>query len=191
MRRPVFNRWIKRACIEIADAERFNLRAFAAQAQQDKTNEEDCGILAASLHLYSLTNDCNDKLRGLVWRDDVIAVYNRAEEVFGGRSIEALALRGTPMRLLPASYRDILQGFHHAYHAPERKAEAKRDLCEQAQLLHLKTACPLRDITEATGIAEPNLSDFLRHAKVEKLTLQGAQSVLAYLESRHASLPEN
>lgn len=186
MRRPVFNRWIKQECSRIAMRDRFSLPQFAALAQsphQSFSDNVSRKRLAAALHLHAIANGCLPRLHEHVWKKSLEEHYLRVENALGARDIQRLALRGTPLMSLPQEYRNVLQAFYEAYYAPELLAQQKRALHEKTRLLQLKGGITSTEIANACGVALPNVVAYLKNAAVEKVSLDSAQAILAYLES--------
>ncbi len=187
MRRPVFNRWIKQECCRIAGRDRFSLPQFAALAQSSRKDSADTVSrkrLAAALHLHAIVNDCLRRLHEHVWKGSLAERYERIESAIGARDLQRLALRGTPLMSLPQEYRDILQSFYEAYYAPELLAQQKRELHEKSRLLQLQAGVTSTEIANACGIALPNAVAYLKNGAVEKVSLEAAQAVLEFLETR-------
>ena len=185
VRRPVFERWIRRECLRVAQTQSFSLVKLAALAQSMHRGPSDRVSrkrLAAALHLYAMSNGCERRLQAHIYD---AALRHKQEQVakhIGARDIQRLALRGTPMLTLPQEYRDIMQAFAEDYHAPELQAEEKRQLHQESRQLQLVKGITPTEIARAVGIAPTNAIAYLSHAAVEKITVETAREILDYLQ---------
>ena len=169
MRRPTFDRWIKREVMRISKAETFNFRKLAAQAQRPNAPDR----LAAALLLYANETGRVEKLLELVWNESTI---------LDGRSAEKLALRGTPMMSLDPAYWSFLARYADAYYAPERAASQKREIWEEARQAQLKKGISPIEAAEACGFDAANVTMFLNHADLGRLTLKDIKQLRNYLK---------
>lgn len=189
MRRPVFDRWAKGECRRLAGGDAFSLPRFAALAQsptRSQLSASERKRLAAALHLYALAAGCEGRLLAHVWDKRLAGRYAQASKAIGARDVQRLALRGTPLLSLPVEYRNVLQAFHDAYHAPEIAAERKRELQAESRELQLRAGVSCSDIARATGIAATNVSGYLSSGKAEKVSLGSAEQINAYPKARLA-----
>ena len=184
MRRPTFARWIRREALRLADARNFNLHALVAQAQRG--DARDARMLAAALLLYAHENGCVDRLVSFVWDDDLRTEYEQTERKLGDRSAEKLALRGTPMMSLPQPYRDVLAAFDEAYHGPERMANEKELIWQKTHEAQLRLAMQPTAIARDLDLDPSNLAAYLKGGNCDRVTMQTAQRILAYLETKIA-----
>ena len=173
MRRPCFHRWIRRRVLELAQMRMFNLRMFAARAQQDPGGE-----LAAALLLYAHENDCLERLMAYVYDPDLRREYEAVERHLGQRSIERLALRGTPLQSLPERYRAFLEEFERAYHRPEHIAAEKRVLLDQTRAAVLRSGASPTELARQLNLDRANVSAYLAHGEIGRLTLEDAKRLL-------------
>ena len=180
MRRPVFSRWIRTEVQRIATSRSFSLRRFSALSQTDKAP----GELSAALLLYAYENDCVDSLFEYIYDEKILEEYKLTIDRLGGRSVSQLALRGTPMKSLGENYRVIMKRFADAYYHPERVAEEKRAIWEQAREAQLRTGATPSQIATALDIDPANVSAFLKNGRVEKFTLEKSQMILDYLNKQ-------
>ena len=170
MRRPKFSRWIHKEILRIVGVGRFNMRKFAAQAQNDVNGE-----LAAALLLYAHENDCLDTLLPLITDKHLLDVYTKVEKHLGDRSIERLALRGTPMMSLPPQYRDLMARFEEAYYTPERIAEEKRELHQKVLDAVQRSGASTAEIARELGIDRANLSAYLAKGETHRLSTEAIE----------------
>ena len=157
MRRPCFYRWIRVQILSIAGTRSFSLRKLTAKAQANQDKQ-----LLAALLLYSHENGCVDRFMSFIYDEDMKRELVAVEAKLGARSIERLALRGTPMRSLPDPYCDFLIEFEQAYHTPERVAAEKRTLLEQARDIILRSGTSPAELARSLGIDRANLNAYLR-----------------------------
>ena len=187
MKRPTFDRWIRRECCRIAQTDSFSLVKLTALAQTSHKGPKDTiprKRLAAALHLYALANGCEQRLFNHVWDRKLMERYERAHKAIGSRDLQRLALRGTPMMSLPAEYQAIMQAFYENYYSPELTAEKKRVLHEEARELKLKTGTTQTEIAQATGIAVTNIVAFLKNGELNRVSLEGIDAMLEFLRSK-------
>lgn len=170
MRRPTFARWIRVHVLDVSNAQSFNLRKLAAQAQQDAPAE-----LGAALLLYAHENKCLGRLLSLIHDDALRREYETVEKHLGQRSIERLALRGTPMNSLPGAYRDLLADYERAYHVPELVAEEKRSLRDRAHAGILNSGTSPAELARVLNVDPGNLNAFLTRGETHRLTLETAR----------------
>ena len=178
MRRPTFDRWIKREIMRISRSKSFNFRKLVAKAQLNGAPDR----LAAALLLYANETGRTEKLFELVWNDSVRKEYESVLEVFRGRSAAELALRGTPMMSLDPDYWSLLARYADAYYAPERAASKKRELWEEARHAQLKAGVSPAEAAQALGFDTANVTMFLNHAELGRLTIDDAKSLRNYLK---------
>ena len=174
MRRPRFYRWIRGRVLQLADTRAFNLRKLAARAQEGLSSD-----LAAALLLYAHENNCVERLMSFVYDDALRSEFESVERHLGDRSIEKLALRGTPMRSLPDEYRAFLDDYALAYHTPERIAAEKRSLLETVRATMLRTGVSPTELARTLGIDRGNLNAFLTRDEIGRITLEDAQRLVA------------
>lgn len=179
MRRPTFDRWIKREVLRAAGTESFNFRKLAAQAQRDDAPKD----LAPALLLYANETHRADKLLALLWNDALREEYEDVLGKIGGRSAGRLALRSTPMMSLRPAYWKFLARFADAYYAPERIASEKRELWEVARRAQLETGTSSSQVARECGLDIANVNMFLSHADLGRLTAEDARRITDYLTS--------
>lgn len=179
MRRPTFDRWIKREVLRAAGTDEFNFRKLAAQAQREDAPED----LAAALLLYANETGRTEKLLDLLWSDRLRDEYETVLAEIGGRSVGQLALRSMPMMSMPPSYWKFLSHFADAYYAPERVASQKRELWEIAREAQLKTGTSATQVARACDLEVANTNMFLNHADIGRLKIEDARRVTDYLTS--------
>lgn len=177
MRRPTFERWIKREVMRISKAKSFNFRKLAALAQRDNAPDR----LAAALLLYARETGRTQKLLELVWNEPVRREYEEVLAKLGGRSAEELALRGTPMMSLDPAYWSFLARYADDYYAPERLASQKRELWEEARQAQLKAGVSPTEAAKACELDVANVTMFLNHADLGRLTIGDAKRLTTYL----------
>jgi len=173
MRRPRFARWIRVRVLDVSNAQSFSLRKLAAQAQSSAPSE-----LGAALLLYAHENGCLGRLLSFIHDDDLRHEYETVEKHLGQRSIEKLALRGTPMYTLPDAYRTLLADYERAYHAPELLAEEKGALRDRARAGILKSGTSPAALARALEVDPGNLNAFLARGETHRLTLETARRLV-------------
>lgn len=172
MRRPRFYRWIRSETMRMAHTSSFNLRKMAARAQRNPQGE-----LAAALLLYAHENNQVERLFKYVYEQDLLDEYKSIEERIGHRSIERLALRGTPLRSLPDRYGALLEAYDAAYHMPERIANEKGALRESIQLNMLRSGTTPAELARALDLDPGNLNAFLTRGETHRFTLETTRRI--------------
>ena len=178
MRRPRFNRWIKLEVLRLAHTTSFNLRRLAARAQRELAESDE---LAAALLLYAHENDQLERLLSYVYDESLRAEYIAVEQRLGKRSIERLALRGTPMMSLPVRYREFLDRYESAYHTPERVASEKQVLWEQSSQAMLRSEIIPSELARELHLDVANLNAYLMRGETQRFTLDTARTIAQYL----------
>ena len=177
MRRPVFDRWIKREVLRVSGARVFNLRHLAAQAQS--TTPE----LAAPLLLHAYVTGSLQRLMDYVYRDDVRADFERVATILSGRNVAMLALRKKPPAPLPARYADVLAAYRAAYYRPEAEAAEKRDRWTRITQLQAQKGIGNAEVYRALDLDPGNTNAFLKHGTASRVSLAATADILHYLES--------
>ena len=176
MRRPRFKRWIRSEVLRLAGTNSFSLRKFAAKAQRERNPEFDSALL-----LHAHESGQYNRLMSYLYDEELMAEYRAVEQRLGGRSVERLAFRGTPMMTLPDEYRAIMSRFVDAYHAPELIAEEKRTLWESTRRAVLMSGTSPAELARELGLDPANLSAYLARADVGRFTLATARTIAEYV----------
>lgn len=179
MRRPRFHRWIRLETLRIANVDTFSLRKLAWQAQHDH-NE----ALAASLLLYAHENDQIERLFSFIHDDALRAEYKEVEGHLGHRSVERLALRGSPMMQLPQQYRVFLERYALAYHKPENQASEKEYLRRSSADFAQKQGLSSLEVARALDVDPGNMHAYLVRGDIGRFTLAFARVINKYLQER-------
>ena len=161
--------------MRIAGTTSFNLRKLAAAAQR-----EPDGDLAAALLLYAHENNQLDRLSKYLYDEDLAAEYAKVEVHLGARSIERLALRGTPMQSLPERYRAFLEAYEVAYHTPESVAQEKTQLHDTTCAALLRSGTTPAEIARALNLDPANLAAYLGRKDIHRFTLQTARQIAQF-----------
>ena len=186
MRRPKFSHWIHAEVLRISGSKRFSLRRFSSCIQTEKNPE-----LAAALLLYAHENNAIDKLMGLIYDEELRKEFDKVERHLGSRSIERLALRGTPMMSLPPLYRKFMSDYEDAYYTPERVAQEKRELSEQAREAALRTGASPAELARTLGVDRANLNAYLLRGETHRITLESARRLVAQLTLQSDQLQQS
>lgn len=176
MRRPRFSRWIRSEVLRLAHTSSFNLRKLTAKAQRD--NDE---ALRAALFLHAYENGQLQRLISYVYDPDVADEYRSIAQHLGQRSLERLALRGTPMMSLPLVYREFLASFEASYHTPERVSAEKDSLRDDIVQAMLRTGTTPSEIAHALNLDASNLNGYLSRGESGRLTLESVRAILDYV----------
>lgn len=177
MRRPRFYRWIRKEALRLADASTFSLRQLAAQAQAENNDR-----LAAALLLYAHENGKLEQLYARVYAEGLLQEYAEVERHLGQRSIEWLALRGSPMMQLPGRYRSIMRAYALDYHAIDRIAGEKERLRASSHSRALELGVSYADLARALDLEPGNLHAYLERKELGRLHVEAARDIDAYLK---------
>ena len=175
MRRPRFARWIREEVLAIAGTTSFNLRKLAAKAQRTSNSE-----LACALMLHAHEKNQMNRLLSYVYDEELYQEFTAVEARLGPRSVERLALRGTPMMSLPEIYREMLDRYNDAYHAPERIAAEKQALWDDTRKLLLKSGESPAEVARALNLDAANLSAYLARGDTGRFTLETVRAIADY-----------
>lgn len=148
---------------------------MAARAQRNRAAGDN--ELSYALYLYAHENDQFDRLMTFIYDEELAEEYRAVEQRFGSRSIERLALRGTPMMSLPEPYRAFLEAYDRAYHTPERIAAEKVTVWEATRDALLRSGVSPAEIARALEIDPGNLSAYLTHGETHRFTLATARAI--------------
>jgi len=175
MRRPVFNRWIKRQVLEIAGTDSFSLRKLAAAAQKKNPR------LVEPLLLYAIIAGQVDRLISFVYKNDVLESYKSVLPVLMGIDLEEAALSGQFVDSLPREYSKILTSYRASYNRPETAKDSKRMRWERSRALQLEKGVATADIYRALGLNAGNVNAYMKHGDTDKVSLQNATDIMTYL----------
>ena len=176
MKRVRFHSWARRQLLSQAGMRKFSLRRLAAYAQREGTPE-----FRAGLFLYAHESDCMERLMSFVYDEAVREEYLTVEDRLGARDVERLALRGTPMMLLPVAYRGWFEDFERAYHTQERDAEEKKDLLGRSRSAMLAQGISPGEVADALGLNAANAYAYLSSGDIKRFTVQTARDIAKYL----------
>ena len=175
MRRPVFNRWIKRQVLEIAGTDSFSLRKLAATAQKENPR------LIEPLLLYSITAGQVGRLISFMYKDGVLESYKSVLPILQGIDLEEAALSGQLDDSLPREYGKFLKSYRASYNRPETTKDSKRMRWERSRILQLEKGISTADIYRALGLNAGNVNAYLKHGDTDKVSLQNATDIMNYL----------
>lgn len=183
MRRPRFKNWARSELLRTSGLRAFNLRKLAALVQSADTK-----LSPELLFLYAHEAKCTDRLRSFLYEPNLIERFDSIEHQLWNRSIERLALRGTPMMSLPEQYREVLAAYERAYHAPEMIVSQKKALQESSHLKMLKSGLSPADIAAILDMNASNLHAYLVRGETQRFSLEKARVIEAFLENHLLSL---
>ena len=179
MRRPRFKSWARSRLLQISNQKSFNIRKLCALAQAE---ESDC--LTATLLLYAHEADCLDRLMSFIYEPDLRDELLAVEQRLGNRSIERLALRGTPMMSLPKAYRDVFEDYERAYRAPELNDLEKQKLQQSAYASLLRTGISPAEVAHDLGLDPGNMHAFLVRGETQRFTLDTSRRIERFLSTK-------
>ncbi len=175
MRRLVFNRWIKRLLVELADTSSFNLRKFAAAAQKDIPR------IAEPLLLYAYDTQITEKLLDLIWDKELLASYKTALQALGKKNLSEIALGSHYVPGLSREYIKILNSYRVAYQRPETVRESKKMRWERSRTLQLEKGVSAAEIYHALKLNPGNTNAYLKHGSLDKVSLETATAIMKFL----------
>lgn len=179
MRRPRFRNWARSELLRRSGSSSFSLQKLASLAQSGA--HEDISPLLA---LYAHEAECVDRLFTFVYDANLREEYLRIEHHLGKRSVERLALRGTPMMSLPLSYCSVLEAYEHAYHTPEHARAAKEAIRNRSWNVMLQLGITPAELARALDTDPANLHAFVVRGDVDRFTLEKAQELERYLQEQ-------
>ena len=177
MRRPHFDRWIKRQVLELANAESFSLRKFAALAQKEIPR------LREPLLLYAIANGCADKLLSYIYKDEVLNSYKIAFNLLKDVSLTEVALNNLNIEGLPREYSKFFTSYKSAYNKPQTNSESKRMRWERSRMLQLEKGVNTADIYRSLGLNPGNVNAYMKHGALDKVSLENATEIMKYLHA--------
>ena len=177
MRRPRFQSWARSELLKATGSRSFNLRKLAARAQAGSDES-----LTATLLLYAYESNCLDRLMSYIYDADLKHEYSQVIQHIGKRSVERLALRGTPLMTLPAPYRAVFKAYEEAYYAPERIEEEKRSLQQSSNLAMLQSGGSPADIARDLNLNYENLHAYLVRGEIQRFTLDTIRTIDTHLQ---------
>lgn len=178
MRRPRFGNWARAELLRETGLQSFSLRKLAALAQATDTSH-----IAPSLFLYAHETGCISRLMSFVYEPGLYDEYESIEHHLGKRSVERLALRGTPMMSLPESYRSVLTSFESAYHKPELIEKKKRELQQAAHRSMLRSGTSPAEVAKQLGLDAGNTHAFLVRGETQRFSLESAERIERFLRA--------
>ena len=178
MRRPRFGNWARSELLRETGLESFSLRKLAALAQA-----EDTSHIAPMLLLYAHESGCIPRLLSFVYDPALHREFELIEHHLGKRSVERLALRGTPMMSLPEPYRAVLTSFEAAYHKPELVDQRKRALQQAAHDSMLRSGSSPAGVARHLGLDPGNTHAFLVKGETHRFSLETAEKIEIFLRT--------
>lgn len=176
MRRPKFQNWARTELLRSTGLKTFNLRNLAAIAQAS-----DSPDLATLLMLYAHESDSLEKLMDLTYDSELRKYYVSIEQRLGKRSVERLALRGTPMMTLPKACREAFKAYERAYHAPETIDAEKRQLQEAAHEAMLRKGISPAELAHDLSLDPGNMHAFLVRGETGRFRLETCLAIARHL----------
>jgi len=178
VRRPNFERWLRRQILGLADTDSFNLRKLAALAQKEKPR------LAEPLLLYAYTTGKTERLLSFVWNDELYRSYLTALEAIENTDLAGVALSGRKVGSLSREYSKFLDSYRAAYNKPESNNESKRLRWERSRALQLEKGVNTSEIYQALALNAGNVNAYMKHGALEKVSLKNATDIMKYLYTR-------
>ncbi|MCL1895508.1 MAG: hypothetical protein FWG03_03075 [Clostridiales bacterium] len=174
MRRPCFKGWVSRELAYLSGENTLNLRrlAFLAQGAAPRLRER--------LVLYAIATDKALRLKGFLYREDMIAEVDMLAKTLNGVDLddpgqaECLAL--------PDRYRKALLSYKTAYRQLETRNASKMLRREKSVELQKKKGISTARICRALGLDPGNTSSYLRDAEIDRVSLEKATDILRYLQ---------
>ena len=178
MRRPVFENWVRREVLRVAQTSSYSLRKLAAKAQHAKAPDELPPLLLFSAYESGRA----ERLLTYIWNQQLAREYGEVISKLGNRSAGKLALRGTPMMSLPLAYRSVLEAYAQAYYAPEALAAKKHELWQRSRDAQILCGATHAEVASALELDPANTSSYLKTGKVARVTMETAQRIHDHLQ---------
>jgi len=175
MRRPNFKGWVSRELAYLSGENTLNMRrlAFLAQTKGSRLWER--------LALYAIATGQVERLRGFLYNEEMIADLDSLAGELGNtdfndpQNIEKLHM--------PARVQKALLSYKAAYKKIDSRNESKRLRLEKIVALQKKKGIPTARICKALGLDSGNVSAYLKHADIDRLSLENATNVMKYLNA--------
>lgn len=177
MRRISFATWAKRQLSQQLDG-RFNLRELAAIVQHS-----DDDRLKSLMLLYAASTSRTERLLEFIWDENLANEYRLAASAISQRSIEKLALRGTPMHALNDTYNAVMAEFVEAYNVSDEKASTKKQLWAETRDIQLRYGISNCTIYNGLKLNPGNVNAYLKYGATEKVSIANARRIKTYAES--------
>lgn len=176
MRRPKFLNWARAELLRSTGLETFDLRKIAAVAQS-----EESPALATTLMLYAHEADCLDRLMSLTYDSELRKHFVSIEQRLGKRSVERLALRGTPMMTLPKACREVFAAYDRAFHSPELADAEKQELQVKAHEAMLRSGVSPTHVARELNLDPGNMHAFLIRGETKRFTLETTRRIADFV----------
>jgi len=176
MRRPRFQNWARTELLRSTGLKTFSLRKLAALAQASESPD-----LATLLMLYAHESGSLERLMSLTYDSDLRKYFVSIEQRLGKRSVERLALRGTPMMTLPKACREAFKAYERAYHAPETIEAEKRELQRAAHEAMLRTGVSPAELARELSLDPGNMHAFLVRGETGRFRLETCEEITRHL----------
>jgi len=175
MRRPSFKGWVSRELVYLSGENTINLRRLAFLAQNSEPR------LWERLVLYAITTDQASRLRGYLYRGEMIAELDVIIEQVKGLdfnypdNIENLQL--------PPRYQKAMHSYAAAYHRIDIRNASKKLRWQKSVDLQKKKGISNAEISRSLGLDAGNINAYLKYADINRISLETATEIMKYLYS--------
>ena len=175
MRRPNFKGWVSRELLYLSAEKTLSIRRLALLAQTDLPR------LRERLVLYAIATNQTERLMSFLYREDVItelATIRRLTEGFDFDDPDC-----SKHLYLPARYRKALLSYKAAYQNIDTRNASKMLRWQKSVDLQKNKGISTTQICEALGLNLGNISAYLKHADINRVSLGKATDIMKYLHS--------
>ena len=175
MRRPSFKGWVTKELSYLSGENTLNLRRLSFLAQNNVPR------LRERLVLYTIATNQVTRFKGFLYREDLIAeleTINKLVEGFDFNNPD-----NTEPLQLPPRYRKALQSYKAAYQNIDTRNASKKLRWEKSVELQKKKGVSTTQICEALGLDIGNITAYLKHADINRVSLENATGIMKYLYS--------
>jgi len=161
--------------LHLSGEETLNLRRLALLAQGDVPR------LWERLALYAVATGHVDRLRGFLYREDLIAELETLVIELQEADLDNPDICKTAR--LPPRFMKALQSYDTAYRKIDTRNESKRLRWERTVQLQREKGASNAQICRALGLDAGNTNAYLKHADIDRFSLEKASAIMKYLNT--------
>jgi len=175
MRRPNFKGWVSRELTYLSGENTLNLRRLAYLAQGSIPR------LWERLALYAIATGKTQRLKDYLYRAEKIEELNTLVRKFEGMDFNDPEIAHRVQ--MPDRFKKALLSFKAAYEKVDTRNESKKLRWEKSVELQKKKGISTALICKALGLDAGNISAYLKHADIDRISLEKATDIMKYLNA--------
>ena len=175
MRRPNFKGWVSRELTYLSGENTLNLRRLAYLAQSRIPR------LWERLALYAIGTGKTQRLKDYLYRAEKIEELNTLASKFEGMDFNDPEIAHRVQ--MPDRFKKALLSFKAAYEKVDTRNESKKLRWEKSVELQKKKGISTTLICKALGLDVGNISAYLKHAAIDRVSLEKATDIMKYLNA--------